>query len=720
MSSNDCGLGAPASAAEVGIETCEQGLDTEPDLPKQDERVLRNATALDALAEEPRWVAWRNEPRGKSGKPTKVPYAPDGGKAKANDVSTWGTRSEAEARARLIVNGLAGGIGIQLGDIGTDLYLAGLDLDTCLKDGTLAAWASKILEVVDSYAEISPSGCGIKILFYIAREEVRPFLDAIAVPAGQWGCRRGIPGENSRDHGPAVEVYCAVRFFAVTENRGPAAPDELQLIDRDTLGRLANLIPGPVGDGRRVRSGTRGDNSRSAAAFRKGVALRRAGKTFEEMCAALRKDPETAEWVREKGEANNLRELRRIWEKAGASLQSDAPWLARAQCNYKDEPRGNLFNVMLALRDDPRFARLFVLDEMLRVPLLLAPIPGQYDPEFSSRPVRDADVTAVQELLQASGLQQVGKDTVHQGVDLRAEERAFHPVQDYLNALQWDGTKRVNAWLIEYLGTEDNAYHRRIGEMFLVMMVARIFEPGCKADYMLVLEGPQGTLKSTACRILAGQWFSDALPDIRSSGKDVSQHLNGKWLVEVAEMSALDKAEAAALKAFVTRDTERYRPSYGRKEVIEPRRCVFIGTTNKAAYLRDETGGRRFWPVKIGSIDIEALIRDRDQLFAEAVHLYRAGCRWWPEAAFERELIVPEQEARYEVDAWEEPITSFLLGKQRTTVVEVARDGLNIELPKIGTADQRRITAALERLRWERGPRTTDARWWVPMTHDAP
>ena len=265
-----------------------------------------------------------------------------------------------------------------------------------------------------------------------------------------------------------------------------------------------------------------------------------------------------------------------------------------------------------------------------------------------------------------------------------------------------------------YLGAEANEYHQTIGTMLLVMMVARIFEPGCKADYMLVIEGPQGTLKSSACQVLAGDWFADALPDIRSAGKDVAQHLNGKWLIEVAEMSALDKAEASALKAFITRTTERYRPSYGRKEVIEPRQCVFVGTTNESVYLRDKTGGRRFWPVKVGTVDIVALTRDRNQLFAEAVVLYQGGTRWWPNAEFERETIAPEQDVRYEPDAWEDVIETFLQNRSRTTMIEVARDGLHISTDKIGTADQRRIRAALQRLGWQEGRRTGKARWWVP------
>jgi hypothetical protein len=413
---------------------------------------------------------------------------------------------------------------------------------------------------------------------------------------------------------------------------------------------------------------------------------------------------------------------------ADAAPGTGANWYDRALTGSKGQVRGILRNALLALREDPAWQGVLAYDEMQATALLCKPVPKFGKPPAPGiypRPIRDDDVLQAQEWFQIAGLPTLGRETTHDAVDVWARECGFHPVRDYLNGLKWDGIPRLagedegvgpdrlTGWLTACLGAEDTPYSRAVGRMFMVATVARILKPGCKADYMMVLEGPQGARKSTACRILGGEWFSDSMPENVAS-KDAAQHLRGKWLIEVAEMHALSKSETTALKAFITREVEKYRPSYGRKEVVEPRQCVFIGTTNKAQYLKDETGARRFWPVKVAvgrPIDTDLLAALRDQLFAEAVHRFRAGERWWPDDAFEREHIQPEQEARFEPDAWEEAIAEHLSKKlqqamcekeRSTTVLELAREALFIETARLGTADQRRITAILERLGWER------------------
>src|SRR6516225_3680396 len=403
------------------------------------------------------------------------------------------------------------------------------------------------------------------------------------------------------------------------------------------------------------------------------------------------------------------------------------------QCIKSDaknpKPLPIVANALRALRSDPALLDAFVYDEMLRVPMLThqigAPLSGNV---LDPHPLTDNEVTELQEWLQEAGLKRIAHQTVRDAVECYARDQAYHPVLDYLEALQWDRQLRLGSWLTVYLGAMPSEYTQMIGSMFLISMVVRIFEPGCKADHMLVLEGSQGELKSTACGILAGQWFSDNLPDI-TAGKEAQQHLRGKWLIEVAEMHAMNKAEASQLKQFISRQTECYRPSYGRLEVHEPRQCVFIGTTNKDAYLRDETGGRRFWPAICGTIKLDMLEQDRDQLFAEAVYAYRQGQPWWPDKDFERQCIMPQQEKRYEGDTWEELIASFLR-KQTTpvTVTDVAEGALGFELEvpiskdtvrgtpinRLGTADQHRIAAVMTVLGWRRGKREpgTGARLW--------
>ena len=255
--------------------------------------------------------------------------------------------------------------------------------------------------------------------------------------------------------------------------------------------------------------------------------------------------------------------------------------------------------------------------------------------------------------------------------------------------------------------------------MFIISMVARVFEPGCQCDYMPILEGPQGEEKSKALRILAGKWFSDNLPSNISS-KDAKQHLAGKWLVEIPDFHIFRNSEIRALKAFQTMRENIFRPPYGKKEVYRKRQNVFAGTTNEQTYLEDPTGGRRYWPLITAEINVAKLVEIRDPLFAEAVARYRKGEHWWPDKAFEKKHMAPEQEARRRIDVWEEPIKDHIEKRdlKQAAVFQIARDALGKYTREMGTADQHRITDILTSLGWTRGRRGTGGvRWWCKPEH---
>jgi predicted P-loop ATPase len=390
-------------------------------------------------------------------------------------------------------------------------------------------------------------------------------------------------------------------------------------------------------------------------------------------------------------------------------------WTALLRRDGNGRTYPDLANVLIALRNDPTLTDALAFDEMQQETIVrksLPIAPGAGAGEAAPKRLADDDVSRLQEWLQHSGMPKIGRETVGQAVEERARECRFHPIRDYLNRVDHDGTPRMNTWLKVYMGAEGGEnYLAAIGSMFLIAMVARIYEPGCKCDYMLVLEGEQGVMKSLACKVLAGEeYFSDDLGDM--ANKDAKQHVIGKWLIEESELANFTRATTETLKAFLSRTSEKFRPPYAKSQIIAPRQCVFVGTTNRSDYNKDETGARRLWPVRVvGRIDIDALRRDRDQLFAEAVERYRMGEHWWPDHDFEAETIRPEQHERRSIDAWQQPIADWLRQRQGTkvSVMEVAQGALFMERAKLGTSDQNRIKACMSLEGWRKEDRRTES-----------
>ncbi len=295
------------------------------------------------------------------------------------------------------------------------------------------------------------------------------------------------------------------------------------------------------------------------------------------------------------------------------------------------------------------------------------------------------------------------KDALYTSVNTAAKQNTVHPVREYLSGLQWDGMSRVADWLTEYLDVERDDYSQAVGQWWMISAVARVMEPGCQADHMLVLEGKQGIGKSACARALAGDWYLGTLPDLRH--KDSGHALQGNWIVEVGELDAFRGAGATRVKDYLSQVWDSYRPAYARLFVRRPRQCVFIATTNEEAYLDDVTGGRRFWPVRAKRFKRERFTRERDQLWAEALYLYNDGHRWWPSADLVPSLI-KQQEERSRIDPWEEIIKKWLIGRYEVGASEVLRSCLDFERGRIEPRHGMRVGAIMHQIGWVSTRRT--------------
>jgi predicted P-loop ATPase len=396
-------------------------------------------------------------------------------------------------------------------------------------------------------------------------------------------------------------------------------------------------------------------------------------------------------------------------------------WEGRVQINKDGVVRQNHANLLAYLRNDPSWQEVVTYDEFAQVVWLEKPIPrtdGSLPNDWRRRPLEDTDIDEAVEWFQLSDFPHIGPEKVYRSIMQHAtKSAAYHPVRDYLEELHWDDTERLDQWLIDCCGgqadTKNTAkYLREVGSKWMISAVARILDPGCQVDHVLIFEGTQGIGKTTALRILGGDHFSDGLPaDVHT--KDARDHVRGKWIIELAELSQMGRADIEAVKAFVSRREERFRPAYGKAEIFYPRQCVFAGTTNKAEYLRDETGNRRFWPVKVDNIDLAALERNRDQLWAESVTRFRKGELWHLTDAAVIATAKAEQSDRYLSDAWEGAITKYVAGQERVTVSEVMTNALDCPKSQQRRSEQNRVVAVLERLGWER-KRTNKERYWVP------
>jgi predicted P-loop ATPase len=333
-------------------------------------------------------------------------------------------------------------------------------------------------------------------------------------------------------------------------------------------------------------------------------------------------------------------------------------WKASLDYGKSGKLQSSIANIITILEHDPALAGHLVHDDFACADAVVGGLPWNKE----ARQWLDSDDANLRAWLERN-YDITGKEKINDAVVAVFTKHSYHPIKQYLKGLTWDGTPRLDTLIIDYIGAEDTPLNRAITRKHFVAAVARVFEPGCKYDYCLIMTGAEGAGKSTLLDVMGGEWFSDSVSTMDGTKEGMAQ-LRRAWIIELSELTSLKRSEVEQVKAFLSKRTDIYRPAYGKRMGEFPRQCVFCGTTNEDKFLKGDTGNRRFWPIAInkslrkydGKIG-EKIRADRNQLWAEAYHYYKEGEKLYLDDKMEKQIRGRQEEYN---DAQDDPIKPIL------------------------------------------------------------
>ena len=348
-------------------------------------------------------------------------------------------------------------------------------------------------------------------------------------------------------------------------------------------------------------------------------------------------------------------------------------------------PRRNLTNTMVHLRGIPALGKNLRYNEMTQCP------------EWQGKPIEDADIVDIRLIIERENYQPLDRDIVPAILRV-CMDNSYHPIRDYLDGLAWDGTKRLHRWMQLLLGAPDTDFVKTIGPKALIAAVARAYVPGCKVDTIVVLEGAQGLKKSSAIAALFGEDYTFESVGLFDQHNKMVMQMMGAWCVELAEFVAFVRKDQNSVKGMISMRSDRVVLSYGKRATTHPRQCVFFATINPdgLGFLTDDTGNRRYWPVTVTDVKIDEIAAKRDQLWAEAVHMYQQGERWWLEGD-ENKLAEAEASERQEQEVWA-PILQEKLALLDEVTSDRALTELGIPHERKDRRSQMRVAKALKEI----------------------